>query len=105
MEIFEILNQIEQSLTLKDELTESLFKINIELATKKRNHRIALAENLVRFQNQKNSKELAYSKLSEEIYDIEILEEKKMYLYNKLVNTRQELNILSVLLKNEKELM
>ena len=58
-----------------------------------------------RYVEHKSYKEIAQSKLSKEIFDIEVLEEKKMYLYNKLVNVRQELNILSVLLKNEKELM
>ena len=53
----------------------------------------------------KYPKELAQARLTDEIYEIETLEEKKMYLYNKLQNVRQELNILSVLLKNEQELL
>ena len=53
----------------------------------------------------KYPKELAQARLTDEIHEIETLEEKKMYLYNKLQNVRQELNILSVLLKNEQELL
>ena len=105
MELIEILQAIEKDLILKNELTESLFKVNMQLAEKKFEHRKKYAEYLFKFKNEKSYKELTQSKLSKEIFDIEVLEEKKMYLYNKLVNVRQELNILSVLLKNEKELM
>ena len=105
MELIEILQAIEKDLILKSELTESLFKVNMQLAEKKFEHRKKYAEYLFKFKNEKSYKEIAQSKLSKEIFDIEVLEEKKMYLYNKLVNVRQELNILSVLLKNEKELM
>ena len=105
MELIEILQAIEKDLILKNELTESLFKVNMQLAEKKFEHRKKYAEYLFKFKNEKSYKELVQSKLSKEIFDIEVLEEKKMYLYNKLVNVRQELNILSVLLKNEKELM
>ena len=105
MELIEILQAIEKDLILKNELTESLFKINMQLAEKKFEHRKKYAEYLFKLKNEKSYKEIAQSKLSKEIFDIEVLEEKKMYLYNKLVNVRQELNILSVLLKNEKELM
>ena len=105
MELIEILQAIEKDLILKNELTESLFKVNMQLAEKKFEHRKKYAEYLFKFKNEKSYMEIAQSKLSKEIFDIEVLEEKKMYLYNKLVNVRQELNILSVLLKNEKELM
>ena len=105
MELIEILQAIEKDLILKNELTESLFKVNMQLAEKKFEHRKKYAEYLFKFKNEKSYKELVQSKLSKEIFDIEVLEEKKMYLYNKLVNVRQELNILSVLLKNEKELI
>ena len=100
-----IVEDEEKDLILNNELTESLFKVNMKLAEKKFEHRKKYAEYLFKFKNEKSYKEIAQSKLSKEIFDIEVLEEKKMYLYNKLVNVRQELNILSVLLKNEKELM
>ena len=105
MEIINILSNIEKDLVAKDELTEELFKINIEIANKNKVHRVALAQALERFKSMKYPKELAQARLTTEIHEIESLEEKKMYLYNKLQNVRQELNILSVLLKNEQELL
>lgn len=105
MEIFEIIHNLELNLQAKEDITEELYKVNIDLSAKKKEHRISYAAALTRLQNQKFPKELAQSRLSNEMYDIDLLEEKKMYLYNKLVNIRQELNILSVLLKNEQELL
>ena len=96
---------VEKDLIAKDELTEELFRINIEIANKNKSHRVALAQALEKFKSMKYPKELAQARLTDEIYEIETLEEKKMYLYNKLQNVRQELNILSVLLKNEQELL
>ena len=82
MELIEILQAIEKDLILKNELTESLFKVNMQLAEKKFEHRKKYAEYLFKFKNEKSYKEIAQSKLSKEIFDIEVLEEKKMYLYN-----------------------
>ena len=49
MELIEILQAIEKDLILKNELTESLFKVNMQLAEKKFEHRKKYAEYLFKF--------------------------------------------------------
>lgn len=105
MEIFEIIELIETNLKLKDQITEELYNINIELSQLKKDYRLTYAKMLEKYKNIKAQKDYTAAALTNDIYTIELLEEKKMYLFNKLTNIRQELNILSVLLKNEKELL
>ena len=52
MELIEILQAIEKDLILKNELTESLFKVNMQLAEKKFEHRKKYAEYLFKFKNE-----------------------------------------------------
>ena len=108
MELEKILEKIEINLKDKDLITEELYKINIELSKEKTHLRKVQGirtEELKRNTPYNLIKDIVNGKITDEIEKVDLLEVKKMYLFNKLENIRQELMILSSLLKNESELI
>ena len=108
-EIVKIQEGLERNLADLEKITRKLYDINIEISRKqtvfRRTYALKLNELKTKSPYYTIQIKLADGELTKEISEIEVLEAQKMYLYNKLENIRQELMILTAMMKNESELM
>lgn len=106
MEIGHLIDAIEESMETKAALTEELGKVSIELSKAKYEYSIAYSKKLV--EKEKSTRlpmQLVQGLTAKEKYKVDTLEDKKMHLFNRLENTRQDINTLLTLLKTESELI
>lgn len=106
MEIQEIIEKVYEDLETKEKLTSELYKASIELSKLTKEYRESYGKKLIEVQHTTRlPMQLVESLLAEQKAKVEIAEATKMFLYNRLENCRQELNILVSLMKNETELI
>ena len=106
MEIIDIITKIEENLETKDNLSEQIYNASIKVSKLTKEYREKYGKKLIEVQHSTRlPMQLVESLLATEKAKVEVAEAEKMFLYNRLENCRQELNILVSLMKNETELI
>lgn len=108
MNIVNILNELEEAKKQKEKLTRHILEENINLARYNAEYKKELMKYLIKLRNDKTPtaiiNKIAEGQLSDSMMDIEITIAKVKALKDKLENTRQDIEVLRSLLRNEREL-
>lgn len=109
MQILEIEGKLMESMTTRDKITEEVKDKSVEMAVKERDYKFNLYKKLMELRDLKVPtaiiNKVAEGYLAKEVTELEILTIEIKYLKDKLENTRQNIEVLRSLLRNERELI